>query len=191
MTDQTAKDRALALMEKLWNDGDVGEKVQRAAKDLFPDVKTNEDIFAPALQPLRKQNDDLQKQLEEIRAERAAEKKEREQSSMKMDMETKLESARKAYNLTEDGFNKVVERMKETGNYSDPEAAAAWVASKTTPTKDPSVQAYGQKHMDLFGTKNRDEKFARLHNDPLQYMDDELNEFARDPDRYVQETMGY
>ena len=36
-----------------------------------------------------------------------------------------IEAARNAYNLTDEGLDKMVARMKETGNYTDPDAAAA------------------------------------------------------------------
>ncbi len=96
-----------------------------------------------------------------------------------------LDAARNKYNLTSDGFDKMVERMKTTGNYADAEASAAWVAQQTPPTKAPTP-GWAPKSMNLFGTKDgRDEKFKLLHEDPMGFMDAELQEFVRDPDAYV------
>jgi hypothetical protein len=89
--------------------------------------------------------------------------------------------------LTSDGLDKMVERMKATKNYSDAEAAAAWVAQQMPAPAAPGP-TWAPKSMDLFGTKNANEKYKALHADPLAFADAELMEFSRDPDKYVRET---
>jgi hypothetical protein len=187
--EQTATDRMKALAEALWNDAELGVKVQAKAKEMFPDAKTNADVIDPLIAPYRKQQEELSKQLSEMREERAAERRASEEQRTKQTLEQALESARKNYSLTEEGFDKMVSRMKETGNYSDADAAAAWVASKAPP-KDVKGPTYGAKRMNLFGVGKYDESMKALHQDPLQYLDDQLEEFVSNPDKYVAETFG-
>jgi hypothetical protein len=188
MTDSAA-DRLKVLAEALWNDRELGPKVQAKAKEMFPDAKTNADVVDPWLNPLREQNEKLAKDLEALRAERAEEKKAASEASMKRSLEESLDNARKAYNLTDEGFDKMVARMKETGNYTDPDAAAAWVASKNPPAPV-NTPTFGPQALNFWGAEKRDESLAELHRDPQRYMDDQLAQFVRDPDRYVKETLG-
>ena len=183
-------ERALALVNSLWNDGELGMKLQRKAKEAFPDIRTTDEAYAPVRAEFAAQMAAQAKELEEMRAERAAEKKAREErdaEKQKKSFEAAINDARNSYNLTDEGFDKMVARMKETGNYTDPESAAAWVASKTPP-KPVSGPSFGPQDLNLFGSAKADEKMAALHRDPQRYMDTELTEFMNDPDRYVRET---
>lgn len=184
-----AQVRALAALERLWNDGDVGPALQRKVKEIYPDAKTNDDVFGPVVAPLKAELSDTKKELEEMRKERAAERKEREDAAMKRSLDEALTEARQKYNLTEEGFDKMVARMKETGNYGDAEAAAAWVASKTPPAPA-AGPSWKPQSMNLFGSKKFDEALADLHRDPGEYMDNQLAIFVSDPDAYVAETFG-
>ena len=56
----------------------------------------------------------------------------------------------------------MVARMKETGNYADADAAAAWVASKT-PAAAPAGPTWRSQDLNLFGSKDKDETLAKLH----------------------------
>ena len=184
-----AQIRALKVLEDSWNDPELGPTLQKRVKHLYPDAKTNDDVFGPVVAPLKAHTAKLEKELEALREERAAEKKAAEESSLKRSLDEALTHARKAYNLTEEGFDKMVARMKETGNYSDADAAAAWVASKTPPAPA-AGPAWKPQSMNLFGAKKFDEAFAELHRDPQEYMDNQLSIFASDPDAYVAETFG-
>ena len=185
-------ERALALINSLWNDADVGLKLQEKAKAAFPDIRTTNEAYAPIRADMDRQIAAQQKVIDDLKAEREADKKEREEAKaeqQKKTFEQQISAAREAYSLTDEGFDKMVARMKETGNYTDPESAAAWVASKTPP-KPVSGPTFGPQDLNLFGSSQQDEKMAALHRDPQRYMDMELTEFVRDPDRYVAETFG-
>ena len=184
-----AQIRALAALEKLWNDGDVGPALQRKVKEIYPDAKTNDDVFGPVVAPLKAENEKLAAKLAKLEEDRAAERKEREDAAMKRSLDEALTEARQKYNLTEEGFDKMVARMKETGNYGDAEAAAAWVASKTPPAPA-AGPSWKPQSMNLFGSKKFDEALADLHRDPGEYMDNQLAMFVSDPDAYVAETFG-
>jgi hypothetical protein len=186
--DQIANERMRALADALWNDKELGAKVQAKAKEMFPDAKTTHEVVEPWVGPLREENSKLAKMLEEMREERAAEKKAAEQSKSESSFKDVLEKVRRDYGLTDEGLDKVVERMKTAGAY-DAEAAAAWVARQTPAPAAPGP-TWAPQHLDLFGSRNKDEAMAQLHNNPQDYMDTQLSEFVRDPDKYVQETFG-
>ena len=187
MTD-VAAERLRALAETLWTDKELGAKVQARAKEMFPDVKTNEDVFSPVLNPLREENAAMAKRLEAMQEKLAAREK-AEEKTQRVSLEKQLDAARKNFNLTDEGFDKMVARMKETGNYSDADAAAAWVASKAPPAAV-AGPTWKPQSMDLFGIKNHDESMAALHRDPVGYQDAQLAEFVSDPDKYVADTFG-
>ncbi len=185
---QIADERLRELADKLWNDKTLGPQVQKFAKALYPDAKTTDDVVEPWVGPLREQIEALAKQNEELRAERVAEKKASEQQTSEKSFRDLLDKVRKDYSLTDEGIDKVVARMKEAGAY-DAEAAAAWVA-RQTPSPAAPGPTWAPQHLDLFGSRNKDEAMAQLHNDPQGYMDSQLSEFVRNPDQYVQETFG-
>lgn len=185
-----AQIRAAELLESLWNDGEFGEKIQAKAKEKYPDAKTMGDALTPFISPLKAQNEKLFEELKAIREERAAERKASEENSAKTNLEQALNSARQNYNLTDEGFDKMVSRMKETGNYQDADAAAAWVASKTPPVA-PKGPTWAPQDLNLFGTKTAEEGMADLHRDPVGYQDKQLAEFFKNPDKFVEETLGH
>lgn len=185
----TADERLKKLGEALWNDRELGAQIQAKAKAMFPDAVTQEDLLGPVLSPLRAENEKLSKRLTEMQEERVAEKKVAEEIKTRQTLEAQLDSARKNYSLTDEGFDKMVARMKETGNYADADAAAAWVASKTPPAKVEGP-TWAPQALNLFGSKKYDEAMNELHRDPQAYMDSQLSEFVRDPDAYVSETLG-
>ena len=127
-----------------------------------------------------------------FREEREADRKsarEREDEAQKLSFQEQIAKARDAYSLTDEGFDKMVERMKATGNYSDPEAAAAWVSSKNPPPPPPGP-TFGPQSLNLFGSQKPDENLALLHRDPERYADEQFALFSQDPDAYVKETFG-
>ena len=187
--EQTALYRSKELIDALWNDGEVGKKIQAAAKAKWNDVKTTEDMISPIVEPHLVKLRAMEEKYERILEERLEEKRANEDERVKVKLEEQLEKARRDYNLTEEGFNQMIDRMKSTGNYSDAEAAAAYVASKAPPAKV-AGPTWAPQDLDLFGSKNRNDALVELHRDPMGYMDSQLSEFVSDPDKYVRDTFG-
>lgn len=183
MTDQPAVDpakippqdatlaRARDLINKLWSDPTVGSQVRAKAKEIFPDIKIPEDDFNPIVAPLKAENEKLAKALKDIQDERAAEKKAAEEATINQSMEKALAKAREKYALTDEGFNKMVERMKETKNFTDAEAAAAWVTDHEPVKKPISGPSWQPQALDLYGSKKQNEDYALLHKDPEAFFD--------------------
>jgi hypothetical protein len=180
--------RADVLLGKLLRDGTMGSAVRKLAKETFPEAgfEFPEDRFDAQLQPLR---DDLKATRDALEAEReqlATERKTREEATQLQSMQQKLDSAVAKYSLTADGAQKMVDRMQETGNSSDFEAAAAWVAGNLPKAVQTSGAYLGPQALNLFGSKEADENFKLLHKDPMgAFIDNEMREFVSDPDAYV------
>lgn len=182
--------RAQQLVDKLWTDKDQGASVRKKAKELFTDIRLPEDTVDPVVEPIR----------EELKVEKAkftalqetVDKmlKEKEDTKIAADFEGKVSAARAKFNLTDEGVQKMYAHMKETGNYTDVMGAAAYIVSqapKPVPTSGPS---WMPQSMNLFGSKERDEQWEKLHRDPQGYQDEQLKQFVSDPDGYVRETFG-
>jgi hypothetical protein len=187
--EQIALHRSKELIDALWNDGEVGKKIQQAAKAKWNDVKTTDDMMSPIIEPHLNKLKAMEEKYEKLLEERLEEKRANEDERVKVKLEEQLEKARREYNLTEEGFNQMIDRMKSTGNYSDAEAAAAYVASKAPPAKV-AGPTWAPQDLDLFGSKNCNDALVELHRDPMAYMDSQLSEFVSDPDKYVRDTLG-
>jgi ElaB/YqjD/DUF883 family membrane-anchored ribosome-binding protein len=190
---ETEADRAQKLIQALWNDKEYGAGIRRKAKEFYPDIQTPEDSLEPVMNeriaPLKAENDELKARFEALSEKVAAREKAATEKETEEKLRSALEEARDRYSLTQDGFDKMVARMKETGNYQDAEAAAAWVASKTPPPAKAKPDWMPQA-MNLFGSNERDESLALLHRNPEAYADAQIAEMLRDPDAYVRATFG-
>ena len=183
------RERAAKLLDSLWNDGKVGPALRAKTKELFPEVSLPDDQFEPIVSPMREALEATTAELKALREERAAEKKANEAAAFQTDFESRIAAARDKFRLTPEGFDAMVSRMKETQNYTDADAAAAWVKSQEPPPKA-AGPSWAPSKLDLFGSSNTDERYRLLHTDPQAYQDAELMEFVADPDKYVRETFG-
>ena len=186
--DQNAQ-RSASLLEDLWNDPEYGPAIRARAKKKFPDIRTPEDTLSPvvsAIDAKHKALEDKFTALQKSYDDRLS--KEADETSFRA-LQTKVDSAVAKFGLTDEGRTKMLDRMKETGNLSDPDAAAALIAHASPPVVA-SGPNWAPKKLDLFGSARKDEKFEALHRDPMAFMDSELEEFAANPDKYVAETFG-
>jgi hypothetical protein len=196
MTEATENQiRAAQLIEDLWNDPELGAQIQAKAKAKFPEVKTSDVGLAPHLAPVKKQIDAQAEELKKLReelAERDKKEKERQEAADALTYTQKLAAAREAFSLTDEGYQKMLDHMKATGNYQDAMGAAAFIASQNPPPPPPGP-TFGPQSLDLFGSQKEraDERFRSLHTDPQNYMDEELALFVKDPAKYTAETLGH
>ncbi len=178
--------RAAALINDLWNDGEVGAALRKKAKEKFADVRIPEDSVDPIVAPLKKELDEMRAELKAEREKVAKDKEADAESKTKQTIEDAIKSAREAYHLTDEGFDKMVARMKEKSSL-DAEAAAAWVISKEPPPPAPGP-SWRPKYLDLKGS---DAELAKLlHSDHEAYEDKVLGDFFKDPDGFVTDTFG-
>lgn len=168
----------------------IGPEVRKIAREMFPDAPVPNEDPESVVAPIKTELGDMKTQLKTALDKIAAREKADEDLKLENDLSIKISNARRNFGLTDTGTDKMIARMKETGNYSDAEAAAAWVVSQTPKPAPTSTPSWMPEAANLFGSVNKDEQFESLHKDPRKYMDDQLREFARDPDKYVADTFG-
>jgi hypothetical protein len=183
-----AQIRAAALIERLLADSSVGAKVRSEAKAMFEDVSFPEDRLEPLTAPLAAENAALRERLDKMEADRAAERVAAEESAAQRTFENRVAEAKSKYALSAEGVEAVLNRMKETGNYTDVDATAAWFVQANPPAKAPK-NAYGSGTINIFEGGDADE-YKELMRNPDQFLDAQLNKFANDPDHYVAEAFG-
>lgn len=188
--DLAALQRSDRLVQDILGNPELGAKARTRAKELFPEAGITfiEDKFDPAISAMQARLDEesaARKALETTLAERDQAAADAKRASS---METALADARAKFRLTNEGFDMMVERMKETGNFADAEAAAAWAASKNPVVKEPSKAYLGPQTANFFGSAEPDEKMALLHKNPDRFVDNELREFLTDPDQYTRDA---
>jgi len=192
MTDPTVKPatqnqiRAEQLVAKLFQSADFGPKIRKVAKEIFPDISVPEDVVDPVIAPLREENEALRKHLEALSQKFEAREKKESETQAFHELEKAINAAGAKFKLTAEGIAAMIGRMQETKNFTDVEAAAAWVAHSAPPqqTAGPTWAA-NTARANLFGSAERDERYARLHTNPEGFLDDEILAFARDPDAYT------
>ena len=171
-----------SLYNKLWNDPKEGLAFKRKVKELVPEAQIPElDMIDTTVKPFEEK---MAKQAEENKAFKdrldnieKRSKDEKEES----DLVKSLDSARKKFHLTDEGFDKAVARMKEMNN-PDAEAAAAWVASQEKKARPVGSSSFAPSALNLYGSNKVDESMADLHRDPIAWQDATiqtmLDEFA-------------
>lgn len=179
--------RAEALLNELLTDPQLGADVRAKAKAKFADVQFVEDRFDPMVAGLREELASLKAEREAEKAEREAEKTKEAEDRAQSNLEAAISAARSKYALNDEGFEKMVERMKATGNVADAEAAAAWVAQNQPKPAAPGP-SWAPSDLNLFGAsqESQDAKVRLLHTNPERFFDQEvseiLQEFRDDPE---------
>lgn len=185
----TEADRRFAeLGNALWNDtSERGRTFRAFAKEKYPDAVTIEDQFDPIVKPLREEAAALRAELAAEAQRRTDEAEARTRERAERTLQDGLEAARKRFNLTDAGMDLTIKRMQDTGNYSDPLAAAAAIVADNPPPKDPTGYL-GPQNINLFGSANEsaEDRIRLLHKDPMGgFLDAEFRDFISDPDAYV------
>lgn len=174
--------RGMGVLNKMWQDPKDGLAFKRKVKSIEPTWAIPEvDVVDQAAAPFRAEIDSLKKDVTDlvdtIKGERKTAAEQREETSLKQS----LTDAQREYRLSDETMEKVVERMKATGN-PDPHSAAAWVTDhlpKAKPTGGSSN--FGPSALNLFGVKTQDESWKDLHTDPEGWFDREVESILNDP----------
>lgn len=180
--DLAVKNRAVELLNRMINDPSDGLAVKRKIKALvpdanFPELAVIDNASAPikaALAQAEVFNKSLSDRLDKWEASHKDAKEEGE-------IQAQLDSVKKQYSFTNEGMQKVVDRMKAKNN-PDAESAAAWVAAQERKAQPVAHSALLPSALNLFGSNTADENWEALNRDPQKWMDNELvtmiNEFA-------------
>ena len=183
--------RFIELGTALWNDNtEKGKLFRQAAKERYPDAVTIEDQFDPIVGPLREEAKALREELKAEREKRDTERKEAEDARAERTLRERIDHAVSSNHLTEEGREMMLQRMKDTGNFTDPLAAAAYIIQANPPPKDPTGYL-GPQALNLFGSaqESAEERIKLLHADPMgKFLDAEFTDFIRDPDQYIRDA---
>ena len=183
--------RFIELGTALWNDNtEKGKLFRQAAKERYPDAVTIEDQFDPIVGPLREEAKALREELKAEREKRDTERKEAEDALAERTLRERIDHAVSSNHLTEEGREMMLQRMKDTGNFTDPLAAAAYIIQANPPPKDPTGYL-GPQALNLFGSaqESAEERIKLLHADPMgKFLDAEFTDFIRDPDQYIRDA---
>lgn len=190
--------RSRDLIAKAWGDPNLRPGLRKHLKELFPDRHVPDDDFDVIAEPLRRQNEELAKQvgsLVETLKARDEEAKKRDQEQRDSAYAERFEAACKRFNLTDEGRQKVIDRMKETGAYGDPLAAAAYIVSQEPPVA-PSGALFGSNQLNFAGIGETSdlERYKLLHSGvdgPAKYLEAEIRDaFGPNSKEYVAKEMG-
>ena len=176
------KNRAVALLDRLWSDPKEGMSFKKKVKELLPDTKIPEldiveSVTAPLIADIEARKEENKKLAERL------DNWEKSQTDLKEEnaLQARLDRAKKQYSFTDDGMQKLVDRMKAEKS-ADVEATAAWVAAQERKSKPITDSALMPTAMNLYGSNQADENFADLNKDPIGWAEREmvkiLNEFA-------------
>lgn len=180
--------RTRTLFNQLWNDDKLGAAVRAKAKEVYPDITLPDEQFAPIVGPLKAQLDEMAATLAAEREERAKEKAETAEANAAKSFEERAQAARNAYALTPEGFDKMIEHMRETSNFTDFEGAAAWVAGQMPKPVQPGPYL-GPQALNLLNSKDKDDRLALLWKDPTgAFLDAEFTDFMNNPRQYIIEA---
>lgn len=167
--------RGMTVMNKLWSDPKDGLAFKRKVKELIPDWQIPEvDVVDQAAGPLREELTGLKKQIEDLVGTITTERKTASEKAEETSLQGRLDAARREYQLTDEGMDKVLARMKETNN-PDPSSAAAWVTDHMPKAKPTPAGGFGPRGLNLFGSANQDDSWAELHRNPDAWFDSEVN----------------
>jgi hypothetical protein len=186
-------DRVRQLVAKGWVDPEIGPRLQKLAKTMYPEIETPDDVLAPSLAPLKKENAELKAGLDRITKlleDRAKQDEQDSQARLDAKFAENVSAARRKYNLTDEGAAKMLDHMKATGNYSDPMGAAAFIATENPPPTPLNGPVFGPQLLNFAGTSDENPDYKLLHQDPGKYFDGEVRKMLSNPRDYVARELG-
>lgn len=172
------------LLESMWQDPERGNAFKKMVKEIRPQAHIPElDIIDRVTKPYEEKLTAAEERFAKVEKDLSDFKE-----GLKTEKETKaferqLNDVKKQGNFTEDGWKKVVNRMVEKNNL-DVEAAAAWVKSHEPKASPSSGSNYSPQGFDMFGTSDKNDAWAELHNDPVKFADKEMTNILNNPERY-------
>jgi hypothetical protein len=190
--------RSRALLDAAWTNPELRPGLRKLIKEKFPDHPVIDDQFDAISAPLKAQIDAQSAKIDELLGtlkQRDEDAAKREAERRDQDYEANLRAARQKFALTDEGFEQMVARMKATGNYTDPDAAAAYVVSQAPPAI-PSGPMYGSGYVNFANSAevSDDARYKLLHSGqdgPAKYLEAEIRDcFGPNGKDYVAKEMG-
>ena len=187
-----------ALLDAAWKDPSLRSGLRKHIKEKFPDRHLVDDDFDAVSAPLKAQLDAQSAKIDELLGtlkQRDEDAAKRDAERRDVDYEANLKAARQKFALTDEGFEQMVARMKATGNYTDPDAAAAYIVSQAPPAI-PTGPMYGSGYVNFANSAevSDDARYKLLHSGqdgPAKYLEAEIRDcFGPNGKDYVAREMG-
>ena len=184
--------RLIELGSDLWNaTTPEGKAFREAARAKYPEVVTPESQIEPALAPALEAINAMRAEMAAEREAAAREREEQSQRDAERTLAQRVEDAAREFRLTDVGKELTLKRMQETGNFTDPHAAAAYIVTSNPPPRDITGLLGPQNKVNLFGQNQEatDDRMRKLLSDPMGgFLDAEFTDFLTDPDQYVRDA---
>lgn len=154
----------LGLLNQIWGDPEVGDKVRLRAKALHPEIQIPDDHpvarqVRGELAETRAQVSTLQKLLDEQNAARAAEKNE-------ASLRTALGKAQEHFKLTDEGLQGTIKLMQDRQIIDPMAGAALYVDGLPKPKPTGGSSLLPSTNFNLYGTQKQDETWRQFNEDP-------------------------
>jgi hypothetical protein len=186
-SDLAAYKRAMALLDKLTGDKDTGLNIQRKLKEIDPTLNLpGIDLGDAVVKPLKEELTSTQEKLNNLIAEREAERKAAEDSRVENGLRDSIGRAQTKYKLTPETTDKLVKFMQEKGVADAEVAAPAFLETLPKPPAPIKPNSYTPMTANLFGTgddRGSDENIAALHKDPVKWFDAEVAKIMNEADQ--------
>ncbi len=180
--DLAIKNKAVELLNRMISDPKEGLSVKRKIKALIPEAKFPElDVIDTVTEPLVTRLAESEKTNKSLSDRLDNWEKAQKDSADESALQKQLDNVKKSYGFTDEGLQKVVDRMK-TKNNPDAESAAAWVASQERKAKPISDSALLPSSINLYGSNSAsdDVDIVALNKDPQGWADKKIVEMLND-----------
>lgn len=178
--------RATNLLDSLWNDKDKGLEFKRMVKEKVPTARVPElDLIDAVTKPRDEKMSKLEEMNKKLSDRLDAWETKELNSKEESEFRSELNGVRTKYKFTDEGMQKVINRMQEKKN-PDAEAAAAWVLSqepKSSPTAPSNAAGFPTK-ANLYGVGKQDDEWKELNQDPVAFADKEIMNILSNPEQY-------
>jgi hypothetical protein len=172
------------LMEALYADKEHSLSFKKMVKAKIPGARIPElDIGEQIVEPIRTELVEANAKVSALTERLDKMQKDREDADLDGKFRTALTSTQQKYKLTDEGMSKVMDVMKAR-QLADPEAAAALYLRDLPPVKPAGGPGYLPQNIDMFGSQQgekAEEKVRSLHNNPMNFFDNEVREILSDP----------
>jgi hypothetical protein len=174
--------RAEALLNKLLGSPKHGLEVERIIREEMPEARTDRlNLVETVTAPVTAKVSAVETALANITKEFQDYKSGQEASAAETKLRSQLDEIRKDYSFTDEGMNKVIEKMRDDNLAHSPRAAAALVAEEMGRYKPAPVSSRNSllsPRVDYYGLNSResDKQWEKLQADPWAWFDDQVVE---------------
>jgi len=171
--------RALGLLTKLNNSQKARKHLERAVKEEFPDVVTDEERTAEIAAPYVEQIKQMEKKLDDRLSAMDAERKKAAEDAADFDLWNRFSSLQTKHGYTEEGMTKIAALMKERA-IADPDAAAALYDRLNPKPPEPVPSTWEPSRWNFTEDEDKSVDVKALYGNPDRWADQEVGKILAD-----------